>query len=161
MKRSLNDELAKLYSHNHKLEIKSKTQLLVYIPGPKDSFYKDGTFTILITLSPEYPFKSPSIGFKTKIFHPNVDEQSGSICLDVLNQVWSPLFDLLNVVEVFIPQLLTYPNPLDPLNAAAAELYLNDKKAFQNQVNVYIKMNQCAELDNCTKNYSDDSDLSI
>lgn len=42
--------------------------------------------------------------------------------------------DLLNVFEVFLPQLLLYPNASDPLNGDAASLMMKDKKLYDQKV---------------------------
>lgn len=128
----------------------------------------------------------------------NNDFRSGSVCLDVINQTWSPMFgndlslnlltkydfvpsrvayggcrkmlhafkqwqpfnntglsssflfwnffglllyvkicflpDLVNVFEVFLPQLLLYPNPSDPLNGEAAALMMRDRPTYDQRV---------------------------
>lgn len=134
-------DIMKLMMSDYEVQMEedSLSAFFVKMKGPKDSLYEGGVWKVRVELPPNYPYKSPSIGFVTKIFHPNVDEASGSVCLDVLNQTWSPMFDLLNVFEVFLPQLLTYPNAADPLNGEAAALYLKDPDRFKERVREHIK----------------------
>jgi len=137
----------------------SMTEFTVKFRGPPNSPYDGGVWKVRVELPQAYPYKSPSIGFVNKIFHPNVDEASGSVCLDVINQTWSPMFDLINIFEVFLPQLLLYPNPTDPLNGEAAALLLKDPERFKSTVIDYVKKH--ASEDAAQKDADEDmSDLS-
>lgn len=42
--------------------------------------------------------------------------------------------DLINVFEVFLPQLLLYPNPTDPLNGDAAALLMREPVTYTSRV---------------------------
>jgi len=84
--------------------------------------YEGGVWKVRVVL--------PNVGFMDRMFHPNVDEMSGGVCLDVINQAWSPMFELINVFEVFLPQLLLYPNPGHPLNVEAGRLLIREPEAY-------------------------------
>lgn len=120
-------------------ETESPSDFYVKFHAPKDSLYEGGIYRVHVTLPATYPYKSPSIGFQTKIFHPNVDEASGSVCLDVINQTWSPMYDLVNIFSVFLPQLLLYPNPSDPLNGHAAALMFKEPDAYKARIREHVK----------------------
>lgn len=134
---------------SHVYPIMSRSRRLIFIRLLKAPF-QGGTWKVHVELPDQYPYKSPSIGFINRIFHPNIDEMydmsspwnyldaywisSGSVCLDVINQTWSPMFDMINIFEVFLPQLLRYPNPTDPLNGEAAALLMRDPKSYEVKV---------------------------
>uniref|UniRef100_A0A672RBL4 E2 ubiquitin-conjugating enzyme n=2 Tax=Sinocyclocheilus grahami TaxID=75366 RepID=A0A672RBL4_SINGR len=57
---------------------------------PDNPPYDKGAFRIEIIFPAEYPFKPPKITFKTKIYHPNIDEK-GQVCLPVISaENWKP-----------------------------------------------------------------------
>ena len=43
-------------------------------------------------------------------------------------------YELLNIFETFLPQLLLYPNPADPLNGEAAALLMNAPQEYEKKV---------------------------
>ena len=44
------------------------------------------------------------------------------------------MFDMINIFEVFLPQLLRYPNPTDPLNGEAAALLTREPNSYDAKV---------------------------
>lgn len=91
--------------------------------------YNKGAFRIEIIFPAEYPFKPPKITFKTRIYHPNVDEK-GQICLPIVAvENWKPATKTEQVVQALV-SLINEPEPDHPLRGDLAEEYTKDRKKF-------------------------------
>ena len=96
--------------------------------GPTDTPYTGGIFKLEIHFPNDYPFKPPKVVFKTKVYHPNINDQ-GCICLDSLKDNWSPALTV-NKVLLSISSLLSDPNPNDPLVLSIAQEYLSNRELY-------------------------------
>uniref|UniRef100_G1P562 Ubiquitin conjugating enzyme E2 A n=10 Tax=Yangochiroptera TaxID=30560 RepID=G1P562_MYOLU len=106
----------------------SENNIMVWnavIFGPEGTPFEDGTFKLIIEFTEEYPNKPPTVRFVSKMFHPNV-YADGSICLDILQNRWSPTYDVSSILTS-IQSLLDEPNPNSPANSQAAQLYQENK----------------------------------
>ncbi|KAK9356737.1 ubiquitin-conjugating enzyme type E2, partial [Lipomyces doorenjongii] len=164
-KRRIETDVMKLLMSDYEVTLVngSMQEFYVRFKGPDETPFQNGLWKVHVELPDQYPYKSPSIGFMNRIFHPNIDELSGSVCLDVINQTWSPMFDMINIFEVFLPQLLRYPNPTDPLNGEAAALLMREPKAYENKVKGidYVNKYATAEaMENDDDESSDDEEMS-
>lgn len=98
------------------------------LAGPEGSPYEGGAFELDVRLPTRYPMEPPKVKFRTPIFHPNVGS-GGDICLDILQEQWSPVLSLQKVL-LSISSLLTDPNFSDPLDQAAATLYRKSRPEY-------------------------------
>ena len=61
----------------------------------------------------------------------------GSICLDILQNNWSPIYDVAAILTS-IQSLLTDPNPNSPANSEAARLFTENKEEYIRQVKLSV-----------------------
>lgn len=113
--------------------------------GPDDTDWEGGTFRLTMTFSEEYPGKPPVVRFVTKMFHPNI-YANGSICLDILQNQWSPMYTP-SMLLTSIQSLLCDPNPNSPANSEAASLYESDKAEYSRRVRLVVERSWIYEGD--------------
>jgi ubiquitin-conjugating enzyme E2 C len=78
------------------------------ISGPEGTPYEGLTFKLAFRFPNNYPFAPPTVLYKTPIYHPNVDF-SGRICLDILKDKWSAVYNVQSVL-LSLQSLLGEPN---------------------------------------------------
>ena len=81
------------------------------------------------TLAPS-PAPNRRAAPSSPLFLPQVD---GGICLDLLQSMWSPIYDVSSILTS-VQSLLSDPNPASPANAEAAALYSNNRAEYERRV---------------------------
>jgi len=105
--------------------------------GPDDTPWEGGTFKLTLEFTEDYPNKPPKVVFVTKMFHPNI-YANGQICLDILQNQWSPIYDIAAILTS-IQSLLTDPNPNSPANVEAAKLYQSNRREYDRKVMQFVE----------------------
>jgi ubiquitin-conjugating enzyme E2 M len=99
---------------------------------PDSGFWKNATYKFKFDIPDHYPHTPPKVHCDTKIYHPNINLE-GKVCLNILREDWKPVLDI-NAVIYGLIFLFYEPNPDDPLNHEAAELFRKDTKNFERLV---------------------------
>ncbi|KAF3480177.1 ubiquitin-conjugating enzyme E2S [Arthroderma uncinatum] len=91
-----------------------------------------GLWRLQLRLPEDYPASPPKAFFRTRIWHPNVEESTGAVCVDTLKRDWDSKLTLKDVL-VTISCLLIHPNPDSALNSTAGALLQDNYESFARQ----------------------------
>jgi len=105
--------------------------------GPDDTSWEGGTFKLVLEFTEDYPNKAPHVRFLTKMFHPNI-YNDGQICLDILQNLWSPIYDI-SAILTSIQSLLCDPNPASPANSEASKLFSENRREYNRRVRAIVE----------------------
>ena len=93
----------------------------ITLVGPQDTPYAGGMFFLTADFPETYPKTKPEIKFTNKIYHLNVRESDGHICISTLNQ-WVPNTPMVSVISAIFA-LFYEQNPLSPYSVSMAAQY--------------------------------------
>ena len=104
---------------------------------PDTGLWKGAQYVFHFAIPALYPHEPPKVTCRVKIYHPNINLQ-GNVCLNILREDWKPVLDI-NAVIYGLIYLFYEPNPDDPLNHEAAELFRKDPRQFERVVQRTLK----------------------
>eukprot|EP00177_Eucheuma_denticulatum_P002508 GFKZ01004504.1.p1 GENE.GFKZ01004504.1~~GFKZ01004504.1.p1 ORF type:complete len:158 (-),score=12.26 GFKZ01004504.1:537-1010(-) len=104
------------------------------IPGKENTQWAGGIYKLALEFTDDYPSRPPKCRFTPPLFHPNV-YPSGTVCLSIIDadKAWRPSITVKQIL-LGIQDLLDTPNPEDPANGEAYDLFMKSKPAYNNRV---------------------------
>ena len=100
----------------------------ITLVGPQDTPYAGGMFFLTADFPEDYPNAKPEIKFTNKIYHLNVRESDGHICISTLNQ-WVPNTPMVSVISAIFA-LFYEQNPYSPFSFSMATQYKLNRNKF-------------------------------
>lgn len=97
-----------------------------------------GRFNLKLILPKDYPFKPPTLTFKTKIYHPNVtNDDKGAMCIGIVKaDNWKPSSRVIAILEA-ARNLLEEPNFEDSVEATIANEWKDNRVEFERKAREY------------------------
>lgn len=84
------------------------SQLTILLAGPPGTPFAQGLWKLHLKLPDDYPKSPPKATFKTRIWHPNMEELTGAVCVDTLKRDWQPNLTLRDVLVVSLSSPLQH-----------------------------------------------------
>ena len=100
----------------------------ISLVGPSDTPYAGGMFFLSVEFPNNYPTGKPEVRFKNKIYHLNVNNSNGHICISTLNN-WVPRTPMVDVISAIFA-LFYDQNPDSPYDGRMAKEYSTNRKEF-------------------------------
>jgi len=104
-------------------------EIFADIEGPEETPYFGGVFRVKLVLSGDYPSSPPRGFFLTRIFHPNIAEGTGDICVNTLKKDWGQRVTLSMILQV-VRCLLIVPFPESSLNDEAGRMFMESYEEY-------------------------------
>lgn len=116
------------------------TDIQADIIGPEDTPFYGGVFRCKLVIDNDFPAKPPKGYFLTKIFHPNVAQPMGDICVNTLKRDWNPAKWSLEHIFSIIKCLLIVPFPESALNEEAGRQFMESYDEFFSAAKLYTQI---------------------
>ena len=105
--------------------------------GPSDTPYAGGMFFLTVDFPDNYPTGKPEVKFTNKIYHLNVSDTNGHICISTLNN-WKPKTPMVDVISAIFA-LFYDQNPDSPYSGQMAREYQTNRTEFDRKAREWTK----------------------
>ncbi|PRP78684.1 hypothetical protein PROFUN_13423 [Planoprotostelium fungivorum] len=101
--------------------------------------YRHAVFKFDLIIPTKYPEFAPLVCFTSRVYHPQVDLESGSLNIQRAFPNWNHETDYLWQVLNYVKRVFYKIDTIEPLNQAAADMFVNNRQEFQEEAR------KCAE----------------